>query len=118
VQNPEAILQEIGLKTGQTLVDVGCGEGFFALPAARLTGPEGKVYGVDLDSSAIKELKTKASKEDLSNLELKAGPAEGRDPVSGLRRYRIHGNCTARLPKPGPSIGERPKDGQTGRQVG
>jgi cyclopropane fatty-acyl-phospholipid synthase-like methyltransferase len=35
-QNPEAILSEIGLKSGQTFVDIGCGDGSFAIPAARL----------------------------------------------------------------------------------
>jgi ubiquinone/menaquinone biosynthesis C-methylase UbiE len=35
------------VKPGMTFVDLGCGNGFFALPSARLVGPEGKVYGLD-----------------------------------------------------------------------
>ena len=75
-QNPEAILVDIGVKAGFTFVDVGCGYGFFTLPAARLVGNEGRVYGLDVDGHAIDRLKEKASKEGLKNLTLKVGMAE------------------------------------------
>jgi ubiquinone/menaquinone biosynthesis C-methylase UbiE len=75
-QNPDAILISAGVKTGLTLVDVGCGNGFFAVPAARLVGNSGRVYGLDVDSEAIGRLKEKAAKETLRNLELKVGMAE------------------------------------------
>ena len=42
-QNPEAILSSIGLRPGFTLIDIGCGSGFFALPAAKIVGKKGKV---------------------------------------------------------------------------
>jgi ubiquinone/menaquinone biosynthesis C-methylase UbiE len=75
-QNPEAILVEVGVRTGLKFVDLGCGDGFFALSAARLVGNEGRVYGLDVDSQAIERLKEKASKEGLKNLTLKVGMAE------------------------------------------
>jgi len=75
-QNPEAILAEIGLKTGLTFVDIGCGGGFFALPAARIVGKNGKVYGIDISAESINELKEMAHREGLGNLELTAGKAE------------------------------------------
>jgi ubiquinone/menaquinone biosynthesis C-methylase UbiE len=56
-QSPEAILILIGLKRGFTFVDVGCGYGFFALPAAKLVGVNGKVYGLDANDEAIRKLK-------------------------------------------------------------
>ncbi len=55
---------------------VGCGNGFFTLPAARLVGPKGKVYGVDIGSEAIDELRRKAVSECLANLELSVSKAE------------------------------------------
>jgi len=75
-QNPEAILIRAGVKTGLTFVDMGCGDGFFAVPAAKLVGNSGRVYGLDVDSDAIGRLKEKARKETLRNLELKVGVAE------------------------------------------
>ncbi len=75
-QNPEQILCQIGLSSGHTFLDVGCGNGFFAIPAARLVGPTGRVYGLDAQGSAIEELKQKAAAEGLNNLKLITDKAE------------------------------------------
>ena len=75
-QNPEAILAGIGLQPGMTFVDVGCGGGFFALPAARIIGKRGKLYGFDENAEAITDLTRLATKEGLDNLELTTGNAE------------------------------------------
>jgi len=75
-QNPEAILAQIGLRPGATFIDVGCGEGFFALPAARLVGAGGIIYGLDISPEAIESLRERASREGITNLRLKVGKAE------------------------------------------
>ena len=75
-QDPEKILAEIGVKAGITFADIGCGGGFFALPAARITGEKGKVYGLDVNAGAIAGLKEQAAREGLKNLYLTTGPAE------------------------------------------
>ena len=75
-QNPEAILSSIGLRAGVTFIDIGCGGGFFALPAAKIVGRKGKVYGLDTDAQSIASLKEQASSEGLKNLHLTIGRAE------------------------------------------
>lgn len=75
-QNPEAILADIGLKPGFTFMDIGCSGGFFALPAARMVGSTGKVYGLDIDDRSITSLKEQADREGLTNLHLTVGRAE------------------------------------------
>ena len=75
-QNPEAILLDIGLRPHCTFIDVGCGDGFFTLPAARLVGEKGRVYAVDEDSDAIDRLNGKAALEELTNITSKAAEAE------------------------------------------
>ncbi len=75
-QDPDAVLTEIGLKSGATFIDVGCGEGFFALPAARLIGEGGRVYGLDISPQAIERLRIKAANEGITNLQLGVGKAE------------------------------------------
>ena len=75
-QSPESILVDIGLRPGLTFIDVGCGEGFFALPAARIVGREGKVYALDSDPVAISSLVEKASENNLKNIETRVGAAE------------------------------------------
>ncbi len=75
-QNPEAILADIGLRPGLTFIDIGCGGGFFTVPAARIVGKRGKVYGIDINPHYIKELGELASKENLGNVRLTVGRAE------------------------------------------
>ena len=75
-QNPKAILSRSGLRSGFTMIDIGCGGGFFALPAARIVGEKGKVYGLDTNADSIASLKEQANREDLKNLYLTVGRAE------------------------------------------
>jgi ubiquinone/menaquinone biosynthesis C-methylase UbiE len=75
-QNPEAILQKIGLQPGQVFADIGCGEGFFAIPAAKIVGLKGKVYCLDADAHSINKLQETAALKGLTNIDCKAGKAE------------------------------------------
>ena len=72
--NPEAILQD--LRSGMVFMDIGCGDGFFSILAAKKVGENGKVYAVDTDASAIERLKQKAKAVDLKNITAKVGKAE------------------------------------------
>jgi len=73
---PETTLKEIGLRAGMVFMDIGCGDGFFTIPAARLVGEKGKVYAVDADASAINRLKHEAIEKGLRNLNATVGAAE------------------------------------------
>ncbi len=72
--NPEAILRD--LQKGMTFVDVGCGDGFFSLLAAKKVGPNGRVYAVDVDGSRVEMLQDKADAEGLENIVAAVGRAE------------------------------------------
>ena len=75
-QNTDQILSDIGLKPGDTMVDIGCGDGFFSLPAAKLVGRDGLIYAIDASDEAIAQLKTKASGLDLANIRAVVADAE------------------------------------------
>jgi ubiquinone/menaquinone biosynthesis C-methylase UbiE len=75
-QDPDMILNRIGLKPGMVFVDMGCNEGYFALPAASHVGPEGKVFGVDVSPEAIRNLASRAREEGLANIVSSVGTAE------------------------------------------
>lgn len=66
--NPEKILLEIGLREGMTLADFGCGHGYFAVPAGRLIGPEGKIYAVDILNEALEAVMSRAKLEGVTNI--------------------------------------------------
>jgi ubiquinone/menaquinone biosynthesis C-methylase UbiE len=45
--NPYNRLSTAGLKPGRNVLEVGCGPGFFTIPAAKIVGDEGFVYALD-----------------------------------------------------------------------
>jgi ubiquinone/menaquinone biosynthesis C-methylase UbiE len=50
-------------------ITAGCGPGYYTIAAAELVGPSGKVYALDIHSLAIQEVKRRASKKRLTNIE-------------------------------------------------
>lgn len=66
--NPEAILSEVGLAYGSTVADLGCGGGYFVIPAAHMVGEEGTVYGVDVLKAALSAVASKAQLYGLTNV--------------------------------------------------
>jgi ubiquinone/menaquinone biosynthesis C-methylase UbiE len=74
--HPQLNLESIGLRSGMVFMDVGCGDGFFTIPAARLVGEKGKVYAVDVSTSAINRLKREAAEKGLKNVTAKVGASE------------------------------------------
>lgn len=63
----------LNLKPGMTVVDVGCGSGYFTRILARRLKGEGKVVGIDPDKTLISEAEKIAKKEGFSNIEFKIG---------------------------------------------
>ncbi len=55
LQDPEAILSPY-IREGMSVLDIGCGMGFFSLPLANLVGGKGKVICVDLQQKMIEGL--------------------------------------------------------------
>lgn len=66
--NPEKILGELKIQEGQKIADFGCGAGFFAIPAAKLTGEKGHVLAVDIQPSMLEVLINRALKQDILNI--------------------------------------------------
>jgi ubiquinone/menaquinone biosynthesis C-methylase UbiE len=52
-----AILANLMIMPGQTVLDAGCGNGYMAKEFAKLTGKTGKVYALDLSTRSIGILK-------------------------------------------------------------
>jgi len=64
-QNPGRILGNY-VKTGMTVLDIGCGTGFFSLGMASMVGANGKTICVDIQVDSISILETRAAKAGLS----------------------------------------------------
>lgn len=69
---PNAVAQEVrgfDLLPGMTIVDYGCGPGRYTMAMAKVVGPSGKVYAVDLQPLAVDMVKRRAVRRRLSNVE-------------------------------------------------
>jgi ubiquinone/menaquinone biosynthesis C-methylase UbiE len=66
-------VERLGLREGETVLDVCCGSGGSALPAADAVGPKGKVIAVDLAERLVQLGEAKARAKGLGNIEFKAG---------------------------------------------
>ena len=65
---PEGALAAAGLKEGDVFADIGCGTGYLSIPAARLVGEQGGVYGFDTSEKMLEELKRRVEQEGLVNV--------------------------------------------------
>ena len=61
LESPERLLGH-WVSPGMTVLDVGCAMGFFSLPLARMTGPDGRVLCVDVEPRMIDGLVRRAKR--------------------------------------------------------
>ncbi len=54
--DPDAVVATLGIDRGMTVVDVGCGDGYFTAAIARKVG-SGQVIGLDLDPVMLEQAK-------------------------------------------------------------
>lgn len=64
------LLDLVGLKQGQKVLDLATGTGILAIAAAQIVGAEGKVIGVDFSSEMLDQARRKAEELGCQNLEL------------------------------------------------
>ena len=68
LKDPYRLLKTARLRPGQKVLEVGCGPGFFTVPAAGIVGQDGIVYAVDVNPRAIKRVEEKKHKYGLTNI--------------------------------------------------
>ena len=66
----EDFLKAVGIKEEHIVLDFGCGEGHYAIPAAKLVGEKGKVYAVDKDKQALDRLMQIIEENNIKNVEV------------------------------------------------
>lgn len=62
------MLGQLNLKTGMTVCDMGCGNGFYSLKMAKMVGPQGTILGVDVQPEMLQFLRTRMEKEGVDNI--------------------------------------------------
>lgn len=63
--DPKNILGRF-IKAGDTVLDVGCGPGFFTIPMARMVGERGLVIAADISAGMLQKVKLRAERAGVS----------------------------------------------------
>ena len=74
----EGLVQSFGITKGMKVLDLGCGDGTTALPAAKLGG---EVLGVDIARNLVEAGNRRAAEAELTNLKFQEGDATNLEQV-------------------------------------
>ncbi len=64
------------VKSGEIILDVGCGAGFDLIVASRMVGPEGRVCGIDLTPQMAEKAKSNLRQAGVQNYDIQIAGAE------------------------------------------
>ncbi len=68
VMPPFKTLERLGLKKGKIVADIGCGIGYFAIPAAEIAGTSSKIYAMDISVEMLEEVERRALEAGVTNI--------------------------------------------------
>ena len=93
-QQPDRVMDALGIKPGSVVGDIGAGGGYFTFHLAQRVGPTGKVYSEDILEGEVKKIRERAEGEKLVQVEAILGtkddpklPAEKLDVVLIVNAY-------------------------------
>jgi len=72
-ENPQEMLEQLGLKDGLVVCDLGCGDGYHTLQMAPRVGPSGKVIAVDIQPQMLQELSRRLAEKKVDNVDTVLG---------------------------------------------
>ena len=67
---PEKLLRDLGLSEGMTIADIGCGPGFFTIPAAKIVGEHGHALAADIQGEMLSTVRSRALEHGLNNVRI------------------------------------------------
>jgi ubiquinone/menaquinone biosynthesis C-methylase UbiE len=84
-EHPDQALDAIGIRRGSTVADIGAGVGYFTWRLAERVGPDGLVYGEDIQQSMIDRLQENMRARQIANVRPVLGaPDDPRLPKDAL----------------------------------
>jgi ubiquinone/menaquinone biosynthesis C-methylase UbiE len=69
-EDPQQTLDNLGLKPGMVVCDMGCGNGFYTLEMATRVQPSGKVFAVDIQPEMLHLLELRVEEKKIDNIEV------------------------------------------------
>jgi len=65
---PEETLFKAGLTKNDIFIDIGCGIGYFSIPASKIVGSKGKVFALDTSNEMLEELNKRINENEIENI--------------------------------------------------
>lgn len=93
-QEPERIMDSLGITSGTMVADVGAGGGWFTIKLASRVGPEGLVYAEDIQREMIESINRRVNRANLSNVETIIGTSNNPKiptPVDAVLMVDVYG---------------------------
>ncbi len=69
----DRVMDILKIKEGKIVADIGAGSGWFTTLAAKRVGEKGKIFAVEINQEYIQYIKTRAQKENFTNIETVLG---------------------------------------------
>jgi ubiquinone/menaquinone biosynthesis C-methylase UbiE len=67
-EGPTMMREQLHVKPGMVVCDMGCGSGYHTLPLAKMVGDQGRVYAVDAQPEMIEMLKRNMERKKVKNI--------------------------------------------------
>ena len=84
-EQPERVLDAMGLRPGDIVADVGCGSGYYARRIARRVQPGGTVYCEDIQPEMLDIMRERATAEGVTGIEAVLGtPTDAKLPAGAI----------------------------------
>jgi ubiquinone/menaquinone biosynthesis C-methylase UbiE len=68
-ENPTKMLEELKLKEGDVVADIGAGSGYYSFRMAKLVGAKGKILAVDIQPEMLAIIKKRMQRDAVTNIE-------------------------------------------------
>ena len=80
-QKPKQVVERLGIEPGARLADLGAGGGYFTWYLAAAVGPQGKVYAVEIDDTALGIIEQERKSRGVTNVvPIRAEPGDAKLP--------------------------------------
>lgn len=91
--DPDRIVSALDIQTGQVVVDIGAGHGFFSVPLARAVGEKGTVFATDIDAAALSLIREQAQELGLPQITPVQVAPVGLDPFYRQHKFDVIFMC-------------------------